>query len=48
MFKKPVEKEMKMQMLFDTKEKAEKGAYKFGCKDAHRMRDKDAMQYAQT
>ena len=37
---KPVEKEMKMPMLFDTKEKAEKEAYKFGCKGAYRMRDK--------
>ena len=28
---KPVEKEMKMPMLFDTKEQAEKEAYKFDC-----------------
>ena len=31
-FNKPIEKEMKMPMLFDTKEQAEKEAYKFGCK----------------
>ena len=31
---------MKMPMLFDTKEKAEDEAYKFGCKGAHRMGDK--------
>ena len=31
---------MKMPMLFDTKEKAEKEAYKFGCKGAHQMGDK--------
>ena len=37
---KPVEKEMKMPMLFDAKEKAEKEAYKFGCKGAHHMGDK--------
>ena len=37
---KPLEKEMEMPMLFDTKEKAEKEAYKFGCKGAHRMGDK--------
>ena len=29
-----------MPMLFDTKEKAEKEAYKFGCKGAHQMGDK--------
>ena len=34
---KPVEKEMKIQMLFDTKEQAEKEAYKFGCEGAHQM-----------
>ena len=28
---KSIEKEMKMPMLFDTKEQAEKEAYKFGC-----------------
>ena len=33
---KPVEKEMKMPMLFDTK-KAEKEAYKFDCEGAHQM-----------
>ena len=34
---KPVENEMKMPMLFDTKEKAENEAYKFCCKGAHQM-----------
>ena len=29
-----------MPMLFDTKEQAEKEAYKFGCKGAHQMGDK--------
>ena len=37
---KPVKKEMKMPMLFETKEKAEKEAYKFGCIGAHQMGDK--------
>ena len=37
---KPVEKEMKMPMLFDTKEQAEKEAYKFDCEGAHQMGDK--------
>ena len=37
---KPVEKDMKMPMLFDTKEQAEKEAYKFGCEGAHQMGDK--------
>ena len=39
---KPIEKEMKMPMpmLFDTKEEAEKEAYKFGCEGAHQMVDK--------
>ena len=37
---KPIEKEMKMPMLFDTKEQAEKEAYKFGCEGAHQMGDK--------
>ena len=37
---KTVEKEMKMPMLFDTKEQAEKEAYKFKCKGAHQMGDK--------
>ncbi len=37
---KPVEKEMKMPMLFDTQEQAEKEAYKFGCEGAHQMGDK--------
>ena len=34
------EKEMKMPMLFDTKEQAEKEAYKFVCEGAHQMGDK--------
>tara|TARA_Y100000287_G_scaffold124832_1_gene100649 strand:- start:77 stop:247 length:171 start_codon:yes stop_codon:yes gene_type:complete len=38
--KKPIKKEMKMPMLFDTKEQAEKEAYKFDCEGAHRMGDK--------
>ena len=37
---KPVGKEMKMQNLFDTKEEAEKEAYKFDCEGAHQMGDK--------
>ena len=37
---KPIEKEMKMPMLFDTKEQAEKDAYKFGCEGALQMGDK--------
>ena len=37
---KPNEKEMKMPMLFDTKEQAEKEAYKVGCEGAHQMGDK--------
>ena len=36
----PGEKEMKMPMLFNTKEEAEKEAYKFGCEGAHQMGDK--------
>ena len=39
-FNKPIEKEMKMPMLFYTKEQAEKEANKFGCEGAHQMRDK--------
>tara|TARA_B100000212_G_scaffold284929_1_gene225324 strand:+ start:741 stop:911 length:171 start_codon:yes stop_codon:yes gene_type:complete len=31
---------MKMPILFETKEKAEKEAYKFCCKGAHQMSDK--------
>ena len=31
---------MKMPMLFDTKEQAEKEAYKIGCEGAHQMGDK--------
>ena len=37
---KPVDKELKMPMLFDTREQAEKEAYKFGCKGAHQMGNK--------
>ena len=37
---KPAEKEMKMPMLFDTREQAEKEAYKFGCEGAHQMGNK--------
>ena len=37
---KPVEKEMKMPMLFDTKEQAEKEANKFDCEGALQMGDK--------
>ena len=36
---KPVEKEMKMPMLFDTKKKAKKEAYKFDCEGAHQIGD---------
>ncbi len=31
---------MKMPGLYETKEQAEKEAYKFGCEGAHRMGDK--------
>ena len=31
---------MKMPMLFDTREKAKKEAYKFGCEGAHQMGNK--------
>tara|TARA_B100002052_G_C15471940_1_gene414677 strand:- start:22 stop:195 length:174 start_codon:yes stop_codon:yes gene_type:complete len=34
------EEEMKMQMLFNTREQAEKEAYKFGCEGAHQMGSK--------
>ena len=37
---KRVEKGIKMPMLFDTKEQAEKEAYKFDCEGAHQMGDK--------
>ena len=37
---KPIEKEMKMPMLFDTKEQAEKELISLGVKDAHQMGDK--------
>ena len=39
---KPLKKEMKMPMpiLFNTKEQAEKEAFKFGCEGAHPMGDK--------
>ena len=35
---KPIKKEM--PMLYDTKEQAEKEAYKFGCEGAHLMGNK--------
>ncbi|WP_245211235.1 DUF3721 domain-containing protein [Prochlorococcus marinus] len=34
------ENEMKMPMLFDNREQAEKEANKFGCKGAHQMGNK--------
>ena len=37
---KPLDKEMKMPMLFDKREQAEKEAYKFGCEGAHQMGNK--------
>ena len=37
---KPADKEMKMPMLFDNREQAEKEAYKFGCTGAHQMGNK--------
>ena len=37
---KPVKKEMKIPMSFDTKEQAEKEAYKFDCEGAHQMGNK--------
>ena len=37
---KPAEKGMKIPMLFDTREQAEKEAYKFGCEGAHQMGNK--------
>ncbi len=37
---KQAEKQIKMPMLFDTKEQAEKEAYKFDCEGAHQMGDK--------
>ena len=37
---KPVDKEMKMPMLFDSREQAEKEAYKFGWEGAHQMGNK--------
>ena len=36
----PAEKEIKMPMLFDTRDQAEKEAYKFSCKGAHQMENK--------
>ena len=33
-------KEMKMPILFDTREQAEKEAYTFGCEGAHQMGNK--------
>ena len=38
--KKSVETEMKMPMLFISKEQAEKEAFKFGCEGAHQMGNK--------
>ena len=41
---KSTEKEVKMPMLFDTREQTEKEAYKIGCKGAHQMGNNiDAM-----
>ena len=37
---KTLEKEIKMPMLFNTREQAEKEAYKFGCEGAHQMGNK--------
>ena len=37
---KQAEKQIKMPMLFDTKEQAEKEAHKFDCEGAHQMGDK--------
>ena len=34
------EKEMKIPISFDTREQAEKEAYKFGCEGAHQMGNK--------
>ena len=36
----PAEKEMKLPILCDTREQAEKEAYKFGCEGAHQMGNK--------
>ena len=44
---KPVEKEIKMPILFDNRGQAEKEVYKFGCEGAHEMGKMWAMQYAQ-
>ena len=37
---KPAEKKMKIPILFDTREHAEKEAYKFVCEGAHQMENK--------
>ena len=37
---KPLEKEMKIPILFNTREQAEKEAYKFGFEGAHQMGSK--------
>ena len=37
---KPIGKEMRMPMFFETREQAEKEAYKFGCEGAHKMGNK--------
>ena len=36
----PLGEEIKIPMLFDTKEQAEKEAYKFSCEGAHQMGSK--------
>ncbi len=46
---KQAKKQIKMPMLFDTKEQAEKEAHKFDCEGAHQMGDKWMLcKYAQT
>ena len=37
---KPMGKEIKIPMLFDTREEAEKESYKFNCEGAHQMGNK--------
>ena len=37
---KPVEKEIKMPILFDNRGQAEKEVFKFGCEGAHQMENK--------
>ena len=43
---KPVEKEIKMPMLFDNRGQAEKEVYKFGSKGLIKWKKMCAMQYA--